>query len=261
MAELNGVPADVDAIQPLALINYGHFTSMRIERGCVRGLSMHLGRLAHDCREFFDAELDCERARLLIRQAVADNPDGTFDLRVTVYDPDLPMGKPGNAAKPQILVTKREASPSEILPALHVKSALYSRESPLVKHVGLCGTMRLRRMAQVAGFDDVLFTGPDGLISEGATWNVGFFDGDNVVWPDAPVLEGVTMRLVQQAHPATRRRPISVSDVGSMRAAFATNVSIGVRPISAINEVDFDESHPIIDELRSKYLAVAPDAV
>ena len=44
MAELNGKPATLDDLQSLALTNYGHFTSMRLENGTVRGLSLHLDR-------------------------------------------------------------------------------------------------------------------------------------------------------------------------------------------------------------------------
>src|SRR5580658_3775122 len=50
-----------------------------------------------------------------------------------------------------------------------------------------------------AGFDDALLTGPDGVISEGAITNIGFFDGNTVLWPSAPSLAGITMQLVAGA--------------------------------------------------------------
>lgn len=37
MAELNGVPVHADELQTLALTNFGHFTTMRVEAGRVRG--------------------------------------------------------------------------------------------------------------------------------------------------------------------------------------------------------------------------------
>ena len=36
------------AIESLALTNYGHFTTMRVEDGRVRGLGMHLDRLVSE---------------------------------------------------------------------------------------------------------------------------------------------------------------------------------------------------------------------
>src|SRR5919205_4398221 len=83
MAELDGLPADLDQIKSLALTNYGHFTSMRVEGLRARGLSLHLSRLVRDCRWLFDAEFDPERVRNLIRHAVA-GVSGPFVVRVTV---------------------------------------------------------------------------------------------------------------------------------------------------------------------------------
>jgi branched-subunit amino acid aminotransferase/4-amino-4-deoxychorismate lyase len=63
MAELNGRPVERAQLQALALTNYGHFTTMRVEDGGVRGLSLHLDRLRTDCRALFDAEIDADRVR------------------------------------------------------------------------------------------------------------------------------------------------------------------------------------------------------
>lgn len=261
MAALNGVPVGPEALQTLALVNYGHFTSIRIEAGQARGLSLHLDRLARDCQALFDAEIDRDQVRGFIRQAVSTAPTEVMNIRVTVFDPALEMGSPGHKAEPAFLVTHRAAPSSAVLPPLRVQSARYSREMPSVKHIGLCGTISLRRKAQLAGFDDVVFTESDGRISEGATWNVGFFDGEHVVWPEADVLDGITMQLIQQAHPNFAVRPVTIADLASMQAAFATNVSIGVRPISAIDGISLNENHSVISTLRKAYLGITPEAI
>ena len=87
---MNGVPADLDQIKALALINYGHFTSMRVDEQRVRGLSLHLERLMRDCRRVFDADLDPERIRHRIRHALVDTPRSIV-VRVTVFDPTLEL--------------------------------------------------------------------------------------------------------------------------------------------------------------------------
>ena len=51
--ELNGTPATLEQIRSLALTNYGHFTSMLVEDHQVRGLSLHMQRLARDCRQLY----------------------------------------------------------------------------------------------------------------------------------------------------------------------------------------------------------------
>ena len=61
--ELNGAPARVEDLRHLVQTNYGHFTSMQVHDGCVRGLGLHLDRLVQATRELFDCELDRERLR------------------------------------------------------------------------------------------------------------------------------------------------------------------------------------------------------
>lgn len=62
MAELNGVPVTPDELKALALVNYGHFTSMRMDDQRIRGFSHHLERLVRDCRVLFGHELDLSRS-------------------------------------------------------------------------------------------------------------------------------------------------------------------------------------------------------
>jgi branched-subunit amino acid aminotransferase/4-amino-4-deoxychorismate lyase len=251
MAELNGAPVTPEKLQALALINYGHFTSMRVESGRVRGLSHHMERLARDCRKLFAAELDRDLVRQYIRQAV-DGREGSFGARVTVFDPTLDMGTPASAGQPSVLVTMREVATS-LLPPLRVHSTVYIRDLPEVKHLGLFGALWQRRTAQLSGFDDALFTDGEGYLSEGPTWNIGFFDGSNVVWPNAEILPGVTMRLLQQVHERTVLAPVKMQDLSRMKAAFATNVSFGVRVISKIDGNELPTDHAIIDDLRGEY--------
>lgn len=260
MAELNGVPVSVGEMQTLALTNYGHFTSMRVERNHVRGLSQHLYRLDHDSRILFGAALDLDRARSLIRQAVADAADEVV-VRVTVFDPSLDLGHPGSSDDPQILVTTRTAGQLP-LPPLRVKSAKYSRDVPSVKCVGLFGSIHHRRQAQLAGFDDALFVDDESAVSEGGTWNVGFYDGDQLIWPDAECLPGITMALINQVHEGPIvTAPMHLPDITNMQAAFATNAAIGVRAITTVDDIQLAKPAPIIDKLRSDYADIPAEAI
>jgi branched-subunit amino acid aminotransferase/4-amino-4-deoxychorismate lyase len=254
VAELNGRPVAPSELQSLALTNYGHFTSMRVDDQRVRGLARHLGRLVQDCRALFDTDLSRDDLQRFIRHAVGDR-QGSFVVRVTVFDPALDLGRPSATASPHVLLTTRPAA-TRPLPALRVKSVCYQRDLPRVKHTGLFGSLWHRRNAQLAGFDDALFTDAYSVISEGATWNIAFFDGERVIWPDAEVLPGVTMALLQEMHDETAVAPLSLGSIGSMQAAFATNAAIGVRPIDAIDDVTFPEGEPILELLRKQYLEI-----
>lgn len=255
MAELNGILATPEDLERLALTNYGHFTSMRVEDGGVRGLSLHLARLVRDCKIVFGVALDPDRVLDHMRHA-AHQRTGTFTIRITVFDPNLTMGNVGDSAEPQVLITTRSAG-SLATPPMTAKTFAFSRDLAPVKHIGLFSQLKLRREAQLAGFDDAIFTEADGRISEGATWNLGFVNGDGVViWPDAPVLPGVTMQLLNGAHSDHTTAPVTHAELGDMRSAFATNVSIGVRTIRTIDGVDFSHDDPTLDSLRKIYAEV-----
>lgn len=254
MATLNGKPASPDELLSLALVNIGHFTSMRVDDGSIRGLPLHMERLTKDCKTVWGADLDTARVRDFVRQAL-DGQTQPCVVRVTIYDPKVDMGHPANAGEPQVLVTVRGAGTMPPAP-LRAMSMPYERDLPEVKHVGLFGALHTRRSAQLAGFDDALFVGRDGLVSEGGTWNIGFVDQNGtVVWPQAPVLPGVTMALLQQ-RAEHRITTVTLEQAKDMAAAFATNTSIGVRALAAIDDTQLPTEHPVLDRLRETYLSI-----
>lgn len=258
--ELNGAPATLDQLKALALTNYGHFTSMLVEDGRVRGLSLHMQRLARDCRKLFDVDLDTDRVRHYVRVAFADGAPRTV-VRVTVYDPKLDLGTIGSDADPHILITTRPASEAAPGP-LRLQAASYRREIPAVKHIGLFGALQRRRAAQREGFDDVLFVSPDGTISEIATSNIGFVRDGRVVWPRSEWLAGVTMTLINQAlDEPVATEPLTLSDLSGMQAAFATNAATGVRPVASVDSTEWPGDHKALQSLRDLYSDIPGEPV
>lgn len=250
---LNGKPVDPDHLKILGLTNYGHFTSMRVDAGRVRGLALHLDRLTTDCRALFGVELDQDEVRGYVRQVVDGCAEPTV-ARVTVFDPDLDLGHPAGASRPQVLVTTRTVS-STPPPPLVLTTCRYERDVAAVKHLGLFATVFHRRQAQLAGFDDVLFVDREGFISEGATWNLGLVAGDDIVWPQAPVLPGVTMALIQQVRAGHERR-VNVAELDRYTAVFATNATVGVRVVTAIDAVRWSGTTPLVEQIRTDYGAI-----
>jgi len=260
MALLNGVPVDVAKLKTLALANYGHFSTMLVADLQVRGLALHLARLARDCRLLFDAELDPDRVRRLLRQALAEFTEPVV-ARVTVFDPGLDIGHPGADAQPYVLITTRPA-PTVAGSPVRLRTARYLRDMPEVKHVGLFSLMRHRRIAQRSGFDDVLLVDERSRIAEAATSNIGFFDGKRLVWPQAPCLPGVTMDLLCQAHDGPLDcRPLSVAEAAHLPLAFITNAVVGICEIRAIDDVLWPAAHSVLDVLRAEYAAIPTESL
>jgi branched-subunit amino acid aminotransferase/4-amino-4-deoxychorismate lyase len=259
--ELNGFPPAVEQLKALALTNYGHFTSMLVDDGRVRGLSLHMQRLTRDCMQLFDVELDTDRVRHFVRRALTDGTEPIV-VRVTVYDPSMNFGTVGADADPHILVTTRPA-PRGVPGALRLQAAAYRREIPSVKHTGLLGALKRRREAQREGFDDILFLNPDGTISEIATSNIGFIRDGRVVWPRAEALQGVTMTLINQAldEPVTSE-PLTLSELPSMEAVFATNAASAIRAVASIDGAEWrSANNKDIRRLFELYLDIPGERV
>ncbi|MDG4765754.1 aminotransferase class IV [Solwaraspora sp. WMMD406] len=261
--QLDGRPVTVAEVGALALHNHGHFTTMTVADGGVRGLRLHLDRLRDDCRTVFDSDLDPDRVRTLIRAALAGYPPGPRIVRVTVFDPDGGLSaSAGRADRPRILVTTRPAA-TETPPApLRLGSRRYQRDLPQVKHTGLFAAVHHRRRAQSAGFDDALFVDSDGRIGEGPTWNIGVVRDGEVVWPAGPCLPGVTMRLLTAAAGTIglrcRSTPIAVEELDHQHGAFVTNAAIGLRPVAEVDGRPLAAT-PVVDLLGRAYTDVAAE--
>lgn len=258
--ELSGAPVDVDSLASLALVGFGHFTSMLVENCAVRGLELHLDRLIRDCRAVFDARLDPDRVRDVVRSAVRD-ATGPVVVRVTVYDPELQLSRPGARADPRLLVTTR-AAPTTPQAPLRLRSVAYSRDLPQIKHVGLFGALHHRAAAQRAGFDDAVFVDGGGSISEIVTSNIAFINGGGeLVWPRAEALVGTTMRLIDQScGKRVLTDHIPLSQLGHYVGAVATNAATGVRAVTSIDDISWPV-HEMVAELRDRYESIPPQQI
>ena len=99
-------------------------------------------------------------------------------------------------------------------------------------------------------------------MAEGSVWNIGFWDGQQVVWPQAPALRGTTERLLQAGLEAAGVgqvvRPVTVSELAGFRAAFAANAN-GVQPILAIDGAGYSpDARADLEGLLQSALQRAP---
>ncbi|MGW8888034.1 aminotransferase class IV family protein [Streptomyces sp. NPDC055749] len=246
--EVDGHPATEDDLRVAAFFGYGHFTAMQIRDGKVRGLDLHLGRLAAANRELFGLPLDGEQVRGLIGHALKGA--GVQDASVRV----MGLLPPGDTAT-TVMVTVREPAWTAAAPR-SLMSVPYARVVPHIKRPGEFGQTYYGLLAQREGFDDALLTAPGGVVTEGAVTNIAFWDGTSVVWPDAPALTGITMALLERglarAGMASVRRPVTLEDLGAYRAAFVTN-SQGIAPVHRIDDVSFEVDEELMGRIGKVY--------
>lgn len=246
--QINGAEATLADLALIAQLNYGHFTSLQVRDRCAKGFELHLERLADATRTLFGCALDVVQTREWIRQILDDQP---ASLRVTVFSRALDRTRLERPAGPDVLVAASPGREPHVDP-LRVRTTVYERELPAIKHVGTFGLFHHLRQARMEGWDDVLFTTPAGEISEGSIWNIGLWDGQHVVWPAAPALDGVSRRLLDAAL-KTRGIPVEVRavhkhELRDYRAAFTTNSGAVGRPVAQIDDIPF-HVHPEFSKL------------
>ena len=239
---LNGEPADTGALAAAALVNYGHFTSLRCIDGAVRGLDLHLQRLQEGTRALFGSDLDLVRVRTEARRAFEQAGHADAWLRLTVFSRDFDFRDPLRPVAPDLLVSASAAS-DWVGEPLRVQPVRFRRHRPELKHVGTFALFDLRRQAVAAGWDDAVFVDDDDSLIEGSTWNLGLWDGQGVTWPAGPALRGTEERLLQHGLAALgvtqQSRPVALAELARFPAAFACNAR-GVRAIRAIGEHGLD---------------------
>ncbi|HYS41330.1 MAG TPA: aminotransferase class IV [Pseudonocardiaceae bacterium] len=247
--EIDGGAVSDEQFRYLALHSYGHFTAMQVRAGAVRGLDLHLARLNTANQDMFGAELDPDLIRAHIRHALGDLADASVRTHVVLSEGDVPV----------VLVTVRPPAGMSGAPQ-RLRSVPYQRPLPHIKQVGGgFGQVYYRRLAQHDGCAEVLLTGPDGVIAEGGVTNVGFFDGSGVVWPDAPALMGITMRLLERGMPS-RRDTVRLADLPTFEGVFVAN-SRGIAPVERVDELRIPVAVDRMKAVDEVYEAVPWDRI
>lgn len=217
----------------------GHFTTMQVRDGAIQGLDLHLARLREATMAMFDACLDEGALRARLRLALEGDAGHVEARTLRVVVRAASSGSRGEGLDVGIdIEAPREPGAS----ALRLRSHQGLRERAALKHLAIEPQFEARRAAQAAGFDDALLVDAGGSVAEGTFWNVAFWDGEAVVWPEAPSLDGVTQRLLQEALARAgvpqRRDAVRLDALDAFRAAFAIN-SRGIQAVASVDDHAF----------------------
>jgi branched-subunit amino acid aminotransferase/4-amino-4-deoxychorismate lyase len=259
---VDGAPATSEDLAHLALVNYGAYTSFRVDAGGVRGLALHLARLEAEAVELFGEPVGEASLRELMRAAVGDR-DACW-LRVSLFSPGISPRTPDWQGVPRVMIAT-SPPPPPLGAGLRVQLQAYAREAAHLKHVATFGLIQARRAARAAGFDDALFVDSQGRISEGSLWNVGFVRGDEVVWPKATMLAGVAQALVQEglggAGLTGVTEPVRAADLDRFDAAFLCNSATPACAVVAIDAHSFTPAGGLIDRLEAAWMSNLPEPI
>lgn len=259
---IDGLPPTGADLRYLAIVNYGAYTSFRIEDAGVRGLDLHLARLDASAIELFGEAVGEDRLRELMRLALGDRRDAW--LRVSLFSPYIRARLPSDRVLPKVM-TVVGPPPPPLATSVRVQPQTYVRDAAHLKHTATFPLIRARRLAIDAGFDDALFADTDGLISEGSLWNIGFLSGDTVTWPEAPMLSGVAQALISRGLAdvglVQLDRPVRLTDLDTFDGAFLCNSATPACPITAIGDHAFGASPDWIERLARAWASNPVQAI
>jgi branched-subunit amino acid aminotransferase/4-amino-4-deoxychorismate lyase len=259
---IDGARATPGDLGYLALVNSGAYTSFRVAAGAARGLDLHLARLEASGVELFGAPVGERRLRELMRGAVAGR--GECWLRVSLFSPDIGPRSPARTGAPKVM-TAVFPPPPPLAASLRLAVQAYRREAPQLKHVATFGLIRARRRALAAGFDDALFVDEAAGIAEGSLWNIGFLEGERVVWPQAPMLAGVGQALIRRGLSgvglADTVAPVRLTDLARFDGAFVCNSATPACPVTAIGDHAFPVRAEAIERLERAWTSNRPEPI
>ncbi|GAA1625511.1 aminotransferase class IV family protein [Nonomuraea maheshkhaliensis] len=255
VAQRNGHSADASELAPLAFAGYAHFTAMQVRGGRIRGLDLHLERLRSASMELFGRALPDDRVRATLRTAIRSGP-ADLSLTVTVHSPEGEFTVAGTAAEPDLLVRTGPAASGPGGP-LALAAIEHERVLPAIKHVGEVAKTYYLRQAAAQGFDDAAFVDRRGRLSEGSIWNLAFWDGTAVVWPEADRLRGTTMAIVQRQlnrlGVPQRAQEITLTDLPALAGAVVMNSWTPGVPVHRISTALLPEAPSFVQLLHHAY--------
>lgn len=259
MGVLNGQELEIPADYAGHLLyDFGVYTSFSVVDGKVLEFDAHMDRLRGNAEEFLGVAPSRPEVIASIKSFLDGMPrPWNVTVRVTVFPRDFSLATPHKVSGASVLVTGRQGSSVAGKP-LTLKVVACDRPYAQYKITNIAAAMKVRAIAKSESFDDGLMHAA-GFVTEGTTWNVFFIRKGKLVTPptDGRILPGTTRQIVvNKLNLDILEEPVSVSDIPSYEAAFATNAAMGAGPIERIDGTSFDVSHPLIATIKEQYASL-----
>lgn len=237
------VPSKED-LASLAFAGFAHFTAMQIRGGKVKGLDLHLERLDRASLAMFGKGVSQDRLLFALQNAAAEGPED-MSLMLTVFSRNGEFVTTGMNDELRILIRSDAPSDGPAAP-LRLMPVRHERYLPQVKQVGEgAKTLYVQRAAR-DGFDDAVFLDSSGRLSEATIWNIAFWDGEAVVWPEAEMLLGTTMAIVQRqlrkSGVPQRTQAIRLQDITKFSGAAVMNSWSPGIAVTAIGDIRISDA-------------------
>lgn len=135
---------------------------------------------------------------------------------------------------------------------LRFSSTVDARKRPDVKGFDYAWQLKVRGAATEAGYDDEVLTTSDGAVSETAFATLALWRDGELVVPDVPRLESVTLSVLRgKAGVAVRAARLAADDVLSAPGVVTLSALHGVRMVERLNETTYQQDPRLRDRLQS----------
>lgn len=261
IAHLNGRPTTGADLAPLAFAGHAHFTAVQIRDGRARGLDLHLERLRSASVELFGRALPEDLVRAHLRTALAAAPAADLSLTATVFS----TAGEFTATEADLALLVRTGPPSTGPGGpLALAAVEHERFLPHIKHVGEIAKTHLLRQAVAEGFDDAAFLDRAGRFGEATIWNLVFWDGEAVVWPEARILTGTMLGIVRRQLDRLgveqRTAAITPDDLPALAGAAVMNSWTPGVAVHRIGATGLPAAPRFLETLHRAYTAEPPTA-
>jgi branched-chain amino acid aminotransferase len=140
---------------------------------------------------------------------------------------------------------------------VQVKTKSFERENPEIKQ-RTTAMQTIRKQLQLDNVYEYLLVDREGLILEGTKTNVFSVKGTQVITADTGrVLGGITRQHVAdlaRAHSGLTESLLAKTDLKEVEAVFLTGTSIGILPVSKVDDIRFNSANdPVVVSLMKAY--------
>lgn len=236
----------------------------------------HLKRLDRSLRELKITWPIGEPAlRHVMRETVRRNrvTDGLVYVQVSRGVARRDHGFPAPGTKPTLVVTARNLAIEKYdqwaatgVAVITLPEARWARCD--IKSTGLLANVLAKQQAREKGAFEAWFVDRDGLVTEGSSTNAWIVDAKGVLRTrhlGQQILPGITraeiLPLCRQLGIQVEERPFTVEEAKTAREAFLTAASIGVMPVTTVDESKIGSGAPgsVATALRKTYWTTRSD--
>jgi D-alanine transaminase len=230
----------------------------------------HLKRLDRSLNELkMRSPVGAAALRHIMRETAARNrvTDGLVYIQVSRGVARRDHAFPAPDTKPTLVVTARGLAIEKYaawretgVSVITQPEARWARCD--IKSTGLLANVLAKQQARDKGAFEALFVDRDGLVTEGASTNVWIVDAKGVLRTrqlSHQILPGVTrgeiLPLCRQLGVQFEERPFTVDEAMAAREVFLTSASIGVMPVTAVDErkIASGKPGPVATALNESY--------